>query len=153
MVTTNVIYGPFLCSEAPTSGRGYRLQDVGKREERRVDVIGAGLSGLIAARTIRAAGLEVCVLEARNRAGGRLEPVMTSDRVAYDAGGQFLGATQTRVVELVAELGLRHSPLSRSGRFVRVRDGRRAASDGGAFDDVVASEQYDAALQRIVAMA
>jgi monoamine oxidase len=128
---------------------------VGNRTERRVDVvvIGAGLSGLVAARAIRAAGLDVCVLEARDRAGGRLEPVAGPGGVAYDAGGQFLGATQTRVVELVDELGLRHSPLSRSGRFVRVRAGRRAASNGGAFDDDAASEQYDAALQRIVDMA
>jgi monoamine oxidase len=128
---------------------------VGNCEQRHVDVvvIGAGLSGLTAARAIHAAGLDVCVLEARDRAGGRLEPVAGPDGIAYDAGGQFLGATQTRVVELVEELGLRHSPLSRSGRFVRVRDGRRAASNGGAFDDPVAGEQYDAALQRIVAMA
>jgi len=128
---------------------------VGNREQRRVDVVvvGAGLSGLIAARTIRAAGLDVCVLEARDRAGGRLEPVASPDGIAYDAGGQFLGATQTRVVELVEELGLQHSPLSRSGRFVRVRDGRRAASNAGAFADTAASDQYHAALQRIVDLA
>ena len=116
-------------------------------------VIGAGLSGLIAARAIRAAGLDVCVLEARDRAGGRLEPVAGPDGAAYDAGGQFLGKTQTRVFELVEELGLAHSPLSTTGRFVRVRDGRRSAPDGAVFDNVAASEQYDAALRRIVDLA
>jgi monoamine oxidase len=128
---------------------------VGNRDRRATDVvvIGAGLSGLIAARAVRAAGLGVCVLEARDRAGGRLEPVAGPDGEAYDAGGQFLGKTQVRVFELVDALGLAHSPASTAGRFVRVRDGRRSALDGAGFDDPAAGEQYDGALRRLVAMA
>jgi phytoene dehydrogenase-like protein len=34
-------------------------------------VVGAGISGLVAARTMHAAGLRVGVIEARDRVGGR----------------------------------------------------------------------------------
>lgn len=70
-----------------------------------VVIIGAGLSGLICARRLVARGLEVRVLEARARVGGRL----LSGRLAgsaVDLGGQWLSAGQERLLGLLGELGL-----------------------------------------------
>ena len=52
-------------------------------ETRRVIVVGAGLAGLGAARALRDRGIEVVVLEARDRIGGRVHTT---------AGGVDLGA-------------------------------------------------------------
>ena len=37
-----------------------------------VAIIGAGAAGLAAAKTLSSAGLDICVLEARDRIGGRI---------------------------------------------------------------------------------
>ena len=70
-----------------------------------VVVVGAGLAGLAAARSLAAAGQDVAVLEARDRVGGRTWSAR-EDGVLIEHGGQWVGPTQTRVLELIAELGL-----------------------------------------------
>ena len=55
----------------------------------RVIVVGAGIAGLAAANALRHAGLEVTVLEARDRIGGRLWTVDLADGVA-DLGGSWI---------------------------------------------------------------
>ncbi|MHB8593173.1 MAG: flavin monoamine oxidase family protein, partial [Acidimicrobiales bacterium] len=71
-----------------------------------VVVIGAGLSGLSAARRLATSGVEVTVLEARSRVGGRTEGGRTADGTPVELGGQWVGPTQTRMYELIDELGL-----------------------------------------------
>lgn len=79
---------------------------------RRVDVlvVGAGISGLVAARRTRAAGLDVLVCEARDRVGGRVENHHLRSRVGrgevVEAGGAFVGPTQDRILALAEELGV-----------------------------------------------
>ncbi|HLT34737.1 MAG TPA: NAD(P)/FAD-dependent oxidoreductase [Enhygromyxa sp.] len=83
-------------------------------DELDVIVVGAGLSGLAAAARLQAAGKRVRVLEARERVGGR---TLTVDFHGgpVDLGGQWLGPTQTRALQLVDELGLELVPQYRAG--------------------------------------
>ena len=104
-------------------------------------VIGAGLSGLAAARTLHAAGVEVRVLEARGRVGGRTEGGTTADGTPVELGGQWLGPTQTRMYALAEELGLETFPTYNTGRHVIQLGGRttRMASKRGAVPNSIRS--------------
>ncbi|KAL5005211.1 hypothetical protein ScPMuIL_018667 [Solemya velum] len=72
-----------------------------------VIVIGGGLSGLSAAKLLREKGLDVLVLEARDRVGGRTYTVQR-DNVSYvDLGGAYVGPTQNRLLRLAKEFGVK----------------------------------------------
>lgn len=68
-----------------------------------VVVIGAGYAGLSAARTLRAAGLDIIVLEASSRAGGRTETGRLADGSAIDLGGQWISHGHTAFAALAKE--------------------------------------------------
>ncbi len=80
-----------------------------------VVVVGAGLAGLAAARAVRAAGREVVVLEARDRVGGRTLNHVLSDGTVVEVGGQWVGPTQTRLLEVAEELGVETYPTHDEG--------------------------------------
>jgi len=87
-----------------------------------VVVVGAGLAGLQAARTLSDAGRSVVVLEARDRVGGRTCSRQVG-RSVMDVGGQWLGPTQTRALKLTEELGI--------GMFDTFNRGRKVLNVGG----------------------
>ena len=91
-----------------------------------VIVVGAGLAGLSAARRLVAAGREVTVREARERGGGRTEAGRTADGTPVELGGQWIGPTQTRMYELVDELGLTTFPTYNTGEHVTLLAGKLA---------------------------
>lgn len=94
-----------------------------------VIVIGAGLSGLAAARQLQAAGRSVVVVEARDRVGGRAL-TRELDGHAVDLGGQWLGPTQDRALALAKELGLQTYVQHDSGRKVMELGGQRSTYRG-----------------------
>jgi monoamine oxidase len=87
-------------------------------------VVGAGVSGLAAARRLAAAGRSVCVLEARERVGGRVYTTRLDDGTAVDLGGQWLGPGQDRLARLAAELGVRTYPTHVAGENILYARGR-----------------------------
>jgi monoamine oxidase len=90
-----------------------------------VAVIGAGLSGLAAARALSAAGLaRIAVLEARDRVGGRA----LNDHVAGDfpveMGGTWRVAGHWAVIDLAGELGIALRPQYASGDQYAIIEGQ-----------------------------
>ena len=71
-----------------------------------VVVVGAGLAGLSAARDLAAAGTDVVVVEARARAGGRVEQTRLPDGRLVQLGGELVGDFHHAYRGLVDELGL-----------------------------------------------
>lgn len=76
-----------------------------------VVVVGAGFSGLVAARQVRRAGLDVVVLEASDRCGGRTLTVTSSLGSALDLGGQWIGHDHHRLRALADEFGATSFPM------------------------------------------
>jgi monoamine oxidase len=78
----------------------------------KVVVLGAGLSGLAAAYRLHLAGIDVTVLEARDRLGGRVfsYPIEGNARAEQDLvielGAEWVGTSHKRMQALCQELGL-----------------------------------------------
>ncbi len=96
------------------------------RAERTVDVavLGAGLAGLVAARELQRRGVDVLVLEARDRVGGRTLNQSLGGEKVVEVGGQWVGPGQTRILALVQELGLETFPTHNEGRHIFEHRGR-----------------------------
>ena len=81
----------------------------------KVIVVGAGLAGLTAAARLVDRGVDVVVLEARDRVGGRTHGIEVAPGKIVDAGAAYLGNQHTALKALIAELGLQTTRTSMTG--------------------------------------
>ncbi len=92
-------------------------------------IVGAGLSGLCAARWLRDAGASVTVVEARDRVGGRTLTKRVGGGVV-DLGAQWLGPGQERALRLAEELGVSLFRQHIDGRNLLEFDGELRTYNG-----------------------
>ena len=93
-------------------------------------VVGAGISGLTAARNLVEAGKDVLVVEADDRVGGRVLNHTLSDGSVIESGGAFVGPTQTRILALSEELGVKTFKEHVDGKNVYSAKGMRFKHTG-----------------------
>ncbi len=93
-----------------------------------VIVIGAGLAGLTTAHLLTKTGVDVIVLEAKDRVGGRLLN-QTVGGAVVDAGASWVGPPQHEVLSLIKELGLDTFP-QHDGRHILMWNGQRKVFTG-----------------------
>ncbi|HEX4957025.1 MAG TPA: FAD-dependent oxidoreductase [Lacibacter sp.] len=81
---------------------------LGILQQPRVIIIGAGFSGLAAAYQLHKRGINVTVLEARNRVGGRVFTynIDAKENLNVELGGEWISKSQKRILSLCEEMGL-----------------------------------------------
>ncbi|XP_077783503.1 amine oxidase [flavin-containing] A-like [Podarcis muralis] len=89
-----------------------------------VVVVGAGISGLSAAKLLSESGVNVVVLEARDRVGGRTFTVRNKQVNYVDVGGAYVGPTQNRILRLAKELGIETYKVNVKERVILHTNGK-----------------------------
>ena len=103
-----------LLKSVALAGAGVTLQRcspsfIGKTYD--VAVIGAGMAGLSAARDLVRAGLDVVVLEARDRVGGRIHTIHEPAPHGIELGAQMIHGSRAPTWELVREFKVQTRPF------------------------------------------
>ncbi|KAE9548507.1 hypothetical protein FO519_008283 [Halicephalobus sp. NKZ332] len=99
-------------------------------------VVGAGISGLVSAREILKAdpGLKVLIIEGKNRVGGRTHTVELKcaggETEKWDIGGQWVGKTQTHIIDLIKELDLEtYDQYSEGTKWIQIGNSKHREYD------------------------
>jgi len=91
------------------AGAGALLYGCGRFASTRlhdVIVLGAGMAGLAAARDLVRGGLDVLVLEARDRVGGRMHTLPEPSPHGLEVGAQMVHGSRAATWELIREFGI-----------------------------------------------
>ena len=105
-------------------------------EYHQVIVIGAGMSGMEAASVLAANGIDVAILEARNRTGGRLETT-TMDGAYTDLGGSWVHDVDNNILANLANtLGVALTPTPYPPGSIAIYD------QGTLVDPAVVTETF-----------
>ncbi|XP_031553382.1 amine oxidase [flavin-containing] B-like isoform X2 [Actinia tenebrosa] len=81
-------------------------------------VVGGGISGLCSAKLLTEYGLDVLVLEARDRVGGRTQTIEDPAFKYIDLGGSYVGPDQHRILHVAEELGVETYPVQCKGKTI-----------------------------------
>ena len=84
-------------------------------------IIGAGASGLMAAKTLSAEGKKVLILEARNRIGGRIHTIK-KDKLFLESGAEFVHGDLPVTLGLLKEANIKY--IKTAGKMYRSRKGK-----------------------------
>jgi monoamine oxidase len=104
-------------------------------------VIGAGMAGLTAARTVAERGFRVCVLEAKQRVGGRVMSQRVQGGGIVELGAEFVHGRAPELWALIDEVGAR--TVERDGSMLREK------WDGGLLDEDPRDESMFAPLEQL----
>jgi len=105
-------------------------------EDYDVIIIGAGLAGLTAAYRLQQSGIDnVLILEARNTIGGRTLNIPVEGGYVAEGGGQWVGPTQTAILDLMTELGISTFPSFTEGTSVGL--GGLGSNAQAAYDNAI----------------
>jgi monoamine oxidase len=111
-----------------------------------VVVVGAGLAGLRAADVLRRAGREVVVLEARDRAGGRVLTVRSpfDDGLYAEAGAIRIAGVHQAVLRAVRSFGLTLTPFasSQGSPVVAIQGKASTGTDVNGADQAALLDRY-----------
>jgi monoamine oxidase len=137
---------PVLLKSSPQTRRGSAQTG---RARRSCIVVGAGLSGLAAAYTLKRAGWDVTILEARERRGGRVHSFRFKENpdLVCELGGEWIGASHERIRALCREFDIPlkdhrfEASLMRDGRVSRPGSWDFSAQARAAFDKFKQSYQ------------
>jgi monoamine oxidase len=86
---------------------GLKIAKLCKMEQHKFDVlvIGAGAAGLIAALELALTGKSVCIIEAKDKAGGRIQTVYTPGNYPVELGAEFVHGDLPVTKELLKKAG------------------------------------------------
>jgi monoamine oxidase len=118
-----------------------------------VVVVGAGLSGLVAARELAAADIDVVVLEAKDRVGGRTVNQPLSNGHVVEGGGEWMYPYHQKLAALATDLGVDTFPQYDAGdrvSFFRSELKRHANGYGGLGEP--AQGAFDAIMEKLDAL-